>query len=92
MKIASLVAVLSFAVAVILSPKSESRFEMSWPMFLCTWGVTLAAVSFTLTTYFVCRAKGIPVSRRYAVYSGLLLAGFLTVLNYGGIIRFLSGK
>lgn len=91
-KVASLIGFLFFAVAVTLSPKSEGRFEMSWPIFLCTWGVTLAAAFFILIKDFTSRSEGKRISRFYPVCSALLLAGFTFSVNYGVIVRFLSEK
>ena len=85
-RIATVVACIFFLPAIALSPSPFSSLGMPWPVFFCTWGVTLVAAFVAFGGYFRCRQRGQAVSIFYALCPALLFVAFLCVLFLRDII------
>ena len=76
--------------AVALSPGPCSSLGMPWPVFFCTWGVTLVPALVTFVGYFACKRRGESLSVFYVTSPALLLITFLVFWNLGDIARWFA--
>src|SRR5258708_24683357 len=90
-KVAAVVACVFLLPAVALSPGSGSSLGIQWPVFFCTWGITLVAALATFVGYFSSKRRGEPLSVFYVICPALLLITLLVFWNLSAITpRFAS--
>jgi hypothetical protein len=64
---------------------------MPWPVFYCTWGVSLVAAIFALSGFFACRLLEERISVFYAICPALLVLAFLAFYYLHDIVRAVLG-